>query len=201
MKIATGASYRIIRGVAYAAFHLIHPVVRVHGRENIPQGAAMLCCNHSAFSDPIWVVCAGKFEELPRTMAKKELLDTPVFGKFLQYVGAFPVDRDARDIAAVQTAMRALRAGHKVMIFPEGTRIRRGKTAEPHNGAILIASRMNVPVVPIYLTKSKRLFGRIDVVFGKPITLAFAGKKATPEELDTATADLMTQIYAMGEAL
>lgn len=201
MKIASKRSYHALRVVVRFAFRAVHPIVRVKGRENIPAGAAMLCCNHSSFSDPIWVIAFGSFDELPRTMAKKELLQIPIFGGFLRKIGAFPVDREGRDVAAIQTAMRALRSGSKVLIFPEGTRIRGGKTAEPHDGAVVIASRMNVPIVPIYLTAKKRLFGRIDLVFGKPIAPPFDRKKATEEELNRATVEMMAKIYAMGDAL
>ena len=57
-----------------------HPIIRVRGKENIPEGAAVMCCNHSAFSDPVWIIVYGNLPVLPRTMAKKEAIKTPVIG-------------------------------------------------------------------------------------------------------------------------
>ncbi len=201
MKIYSVGMYRFYRVILTIAFRFVHPIVRVKGRENIPEGAAMLCCNHSAFSDPIWIILAGKFPTLPRTMAKKEIIETPVLGKILQKLGAFPVDRAHNDIGAVRTAMRALRDGSKVLIFPEGTRIRRGKTVTPHNGAVLIAYRSHVPVVPIYLTTKKRFWAPLDIVFGKPFRPDFPEEKPSAEELDACTEKMMREIYDMGAAL
>ncbi len=199
MKIMPHWEYRAFRGVLNFLFHIAHPVIRVRGRENLPQGAAMLCCNHSSFSDPIWVIIGGNFDELPRTMAKKELSEIKPLWYLYRRLGAFSVDRGKSDIAALQTAMHTLRDGNKVLIFPEGTRMREGKEVHPHNGAVMLAARQNVPVVPIYLTAKKRFFGPINLIFGEPMTFPFAGRRATTEELDGATAELMAAIYALGE--
>lgn len=198
MKMMPHWEYRAFRNVLNVLLHIAHPVIRVRGRENLPDGAAMLCCNHSAFSDPIWVIVGGNFAELPRTMAKKELSKIVPLWYLYRRLGAFSVDRGNRDIASLQTAMHTLRDGKKVLIFPEGTRIRNGKKSEPHNGAVMLAARQNVPVVPIYLTARKRFLRPVDIVFGEPITFPFAGRKATTEELDSATAELMATIYALG---
>lgn len=200
MKMMPHWEYRALRAVLYGALRLVHPVVRIRGRENLPEGAAMLCCNHSSFSDPIWVIVGGNFDELPRTMAKKELSKNIPLWYLYRRLGAFAVDREGRDIAALQTAMHTLREGKKVLIFPEGTRMRPGKEVHPHSGAVMLAARQNVPLVPIYLTAKKRFWGPIDLIFGKPIIYPFAGRKATAEELDSATQELMAAIYAMGEA-
>ena len=201
MKIMPHWEYRVFRTVLMVLFRIAHPVIRVHGREKLPEGAAMLCCNHSSFSDPIWVIIAGNFDRLPRTMAKKELSKIAPLWYLYRRLGAFAVDRGGRDVAALQTAMHTLRDGDKVLIFPEGTRVRPNKEIHPHNGAVMLAARQNVPLVPIYLTAKKRFWGRVDIVFGDPITYPFAGRKASAEELDKATEELMATIYAMGEAL
>lgn len=198
MKLYSAGMYRFYRVILTVAFRFVHPIVRVKGRENIPQGAAMLCCNHSAFSDPIWIILTGRFPTLPRTMAKIEIIETPVLGKLLQKLGAFPVDREHRDIGAIRTAMRALRDGSKVLIFPEGTRIRKGKTVTPHNGAVMIAHRSHVPIVPIYLSTNKRFWAPLKVVFGKPFYPEFSTEKPTAEEMDACTENMMREIYAMG---
>lgn len=115
---------RILMGFA-------HPIVHVRGLENIPDGPAVICCNHSSFSDAIWVIVCSHQKRIFRTMAKKELFSHRVLGWFITKLGAFPVDREANDIHAVKTALGVLREGDKLLIFPEGTRVRGGRCFPP----------------------------------------------------------------------
>lgn len=192
-------TYRILRAFLAAWLRILHPVIHVHGRENIPEGPCMLCCNHSSFSDPIWVIVYGKLSRLPRIMAKQELMKLPVLGWLYRKLGAFPVDRGATDLKAVQTTLKTLREGNRVLIFPEGTRVRKGKQVEAHSGALLMANRAKVPVVPIYVSTKKHLFSRINLSFGEAYFPEYAAAKATPEELTLRSAELLEKIYAMGD--
>lgn len=201
MKMFSRRAYRALRAFIVVITRIWHPIIKVYGKENIPEGAAVICGNHSAFSDPIWIIMLANLPELPRTMAKQELLKIPVLGAFYRKMGAFPVDRSGTDIPAIKTAMKTIRDGNKLVIFPEGTRIRKGKKSVPHSGALLIATRTHVPVVPVFLSTKKRPFSKINIVYGKPYYPEFAGKHPTSEELDKLSADLMKQIYQMGENL
>lgn len=192
-------TYRILRAFLAAWLRILHPVIHVHGRENIPKGPCMLCCNHSSFSDPVWVIVYGKLSRLPRIMAKQELMKLPVLGWLYRKLGAFPVDRGATDLKAVQTTLKTLREGNRVLIFPEGTRVRKGKKVEAHSGALLMANRAKVPVVPIYVSTKKHLFSPILLRFGEPYFPEYAAAKATPEELTLRSAELLEKIYAMGD--
>ena len=195
MKPVSGWSYRFICAFLRGCLRFMHPIIHIKGRENLPQGAAMLCCNHSAFSDPIWVIVFGKCPTLPRSMAKKELLEAPVMGWLYRKLGAFPVDRGHADVGAIKTAMQTLKNGEKVLIFPEGTRIKKGRVSEPHSGAVMIAARMKVPV----LSTKKHFWQPVKLIYGKPYFPEYAGAKPTQEELEGRTAELMQTIYAMGE--
>ena len=201
MKMFSKRAYRVLRVCLLVVMRIWHPIIRVRGKENIPDGAAVMCCNHSAFSDPVWIIVYGNLPVLPRTMAKKEAIKTPVIGALYQKLGGFPVDRNGADISAVKTAMKTLKEGNKLIIFPEGTRIRGGKKSEPHNGAMLIAARAKAPVVPIFLSTKKRPFSKVDLVFGKPYDPEFSDKHPSTDEMDKLSADLMEQIYKMGEIL
>lgn len=192
-------TYRILRAFLAVWLRILHPVIHVHGRENIPEGPCMLCCNHSSFSDPVWVIVYGKLSRLPRIMAKQELMKLPVLGWLYRKLGAFPVDRGATDLKAVQTTLKTLREGNRVLIFPEGTRVRKGKKVEAHSGALLMANRAKVPVVPIYVSTKKHLFSRINLSFGEAYFPEYAAAKATPEELTLRSAELLEKIYAMGD--
>lgn len=201
MKMFSRGTYRFLRVIMLLLMRIVHPVIRVKGKENIPDTAVILACNHSSFSDPIFVVLYADLPVLPRTMAKKELMKLPVLGWLFRKLGAFPVDRDGADIAAIKTAMKTLRDGNKLVIFPEGTRVRKGKKSEAHSGAMLIATRTQTPVLPIYLTKKKKLFRRIDLVFGEPYLPQTADKRATEQELTELSEALLKHIYQLGEGL
>lgn len=191
--------YRFLAFAVRGALRVAHPVLRVEGREKLPEGAAVLCCNHSGMTDPIWVIAFGHLRCLPCTMAKKELFRFKPLAWFLRFVGGFPVDRGATDINAVKTSLQALKSGNKLLIFPEGTRVKKGMRVEAHSGALLIGSRMKAPIVPVYLSTKRRPFSAVRVIFGEPYFPEYAGAKPTNEELERRTAELMDQIYRMGD--
>lgn len=192
-------TYCFLRHFVSFFMRFAHPVVHVRGRENIPEGKVVIACNHSSLSDPVWIHLILRSRIVPMTMAKKELMDTPVIGKLCAKLGAFPVDRSKADLQSIKTALQCLRDDNKLIIFPEGTRIRKGKVSQPHNGTIMLACRGNAQILPIYLTAKKRPFCPLNIIIGKPYTPQIAGKRPTTEELDRLTAEMMNNIYQMGE--
>lgn len=192
-------TYKIIAFIVRICFRICHPVIRVEGRENIPAGSAVLCANHSNLTDPIWILAFARLEKLPRTMSKKELFSNPFMRWLMKKVGGFPVDRDSTDITAIKTAMQTLKQGNKLLIFPEGTRVRNGKPSQPHSGAVLIAHRMKAPIVPIYLSTEKGLFRPIRLIFGTPYSVDYGGDKPNAEALEQSAAEMMKTIYTLGE--
>ena len=155
---------RILMGFA-------HPIVHVRGLENIPDGPAVICCNHSSFSDAIWVIVCSHQKRIFHTMAKKELFSHRVLGWFITKLGAFPVDREANDIHAVKTALGVLREGDKLLIFPEGTRSKTGHMLPLLGGASLLALKSGCDVVPVYIEGNYKPFHRMKVHVGKPIVM------------------------------
>src|SRR6266566_2258423 len=100
--------------------------LRVRGRENVPaSGGFILACNHLSNFDawplamPIWP------RRWLRFMAKVELYWWPAT-YVLDAAGAFKVHRDRADVEAIETAVRLAREGNVVVVFPEGTRRRKG---------------------------------------------------------------------------
>ena len=182
---------RILMGFA-------HPIVHVRGLENIPDGPAVICCNHSSFSDAIWVIVCSHQKRIFRTMAKKELFSHRVLGWFITKLGAFPVDREANDIHAVKTALGVLREGDKLLIFPEGTRVREPGTVAVKGGAAMIAIRSGVQMLPVFIGRQKKLFSRVPIIFGKPYDPQYTGRKGTAEEYQANAEEVMRQAYALG---
>jgi len=189
--------YQLVR----AALRVWHPVFRVTGRENIPQGQNLVICgNHSGMMDPAWVLFAMKAsKECPAIVAKEEVMRIPVIGPILRHVGVFPVKRGENDVNAVKHGLAALKSGKSLLLFPEGTRVKKGKVVEPKSGAVMFAVRTGVPILPVYLENKRFPFSPMRCVIGAPWTPPVEGKKATPEELHNLARELMDKIYVLGE--
>jgi len=142
------------RGTWYAACRQVARVlfcvcfgIRVYHRERLPaSGGVLVISNHQSYLDPI-LVAVG----MPRPfhpMARESLFRFLPFARVIRSLHAFPVRRSAADLAAVREAMRRLKQGAVVLMFPEGTRTRDGSIAPLHGGPVTIAARAGVPVVP-----------------------------------------------------
>jgi 1-acyl-sn-glycerol-3-phosphate acyltransferase len=130
-------------------------------------------------------------------MAKSELFWTP-FKQFATAAGAFPVRRGEHDTAALETAARLCREGHIVVMFPEGTRRKKGMRkkyeARAHTGAARIALEAEVPLVPAGIVGTDRLgrLAKLRVAYGPPIQLDdLVGREDAPQ---VATERLMAAI-------
>lgn len=173
------SGYRLLTWAAIAVFRVycgvVHPV-RITGQENIPaEGGFMLCPNHVSFLDP--VICILYIRRKIRFMGKIELFKNRLVAGVLRDLGAFPVDRGRADLAAVREAIKTLRSGQGLGIFPQGTRSADNKRTQLHGGAALIVQRTGAPVIPMYIDGPYRYFRRTEVRIGAPVDLsAFEGK-------------------------
>ena len=197
--MSTDRYFHLLYAVIWPFFNLFHPV-RAEGRENIPEGAALICPNHTRASDPFFVVFAFKWKHTMRAMAKKQIMDVPVIGWILGKAGVFGVDRGSADINAVKTALRHLKEGSKLLMFPEGTRVDEGENVEAKTGAAMFAVRTGSPIVPVYIPAKKRWFRPTTVVIGEPFYPQVAGRKGTSEEYHAIANEVMERIRALGEA-
>jgi 1-acyl-sn-glycerol-3-phosphate acyltransferase len=129
-------------------FFLIYLRMQRIGREHLPRsGPLLLAANHRSFLDPFVI---GTLVRRPvYYMAKRELFQSRLQAWLLNALGAFPVDRGAGDHDAMRTAREILRRGDCVVIFPEGTRTRRGPLGEPHRGVGRLALETGAPVAPV----------------------------------------------------
>jgi 1-acyl-sn-glycerol-3-phosphate acyltransferase len=150
--------------------------LRARGKEQLPDGGYVLAANHNSNFDP-WPLGLPLFpRRYLRFMAKSELFWTP-FKQFATAAGAFPVRRGERDTLAIETAISLCREGHIVVMFPEGTRRKKGLRkkyeARAHTGAARIALDARVPLVPAGIVGTDRLgrLARLRVLYGAPIPL------------------------------
>ena len=120
---------------------------RAFGASRIPShGGVLLVSNHQSYLDPVILSLAPG--RMMSYMARRSLFRNPVFGGFLRAVNAFPVTRSGRDIGALREGIQRLQFGACLIVFPEGTRTSDGEIASLRSGALMMAARAGVPVVP-----------------------------------------------------
>lgn len=137
---------KIIRFMLHIFFRIFH-ALQFHGAENIPlKGPAIIAGNHPSFFDPV-VVQLGT-DRWVRFFALADLLDVPIVGWLIRKAGILPVVRGGDNEASVQKALRILRRGGVVGIFPEGRLSHRYTMGEPKPGVGRLAVQSGAPVVP-----------------------------------------------------
>ena len=193
-----GPAYLLIALASYLPVKLLFRL-RAEGSEHVPrEGGAVLAANHVSNFDP-WPLGLPLFpRRYLRFMAKSELYWWP-----LRYVldlgGAFPVRRGQRDEEAIETAVRLCREGELVVMFPEGTRRRKGLRkkweARPHTGAARIAIAAGVPLIPAAIkgTDSLARLGPLRVRYGEPL--------APSDDPAETTERLMAEIHRLEATL
>lgn len=195
-----GWIYRVLYVFVRTVFFFWHPIYRVEGRENVlTTGKMIICANHSGMADPLWVVASLNMGHIPRIMAKKESLSYPVIGRILSKLKVIGVDRGMADVHAIKEGLRALKEEQQLLIFPEGTRVRRREDSNPKGGAVLLAAKTNAPILPVYISMRTAPFQPVKCVIGKPYEVRFTGKRPTDEEMELSIRELMDKIYTMGE--
>lgn len=198
-KKGTDRLYHILFWPVFLVFSIFHPV-RMIGRSNIPEGAAVIAANHSAYADPMMVIMAFGYHNPLRVMAKEELFHIPVLGWLLIKLGIFGVNRGQNDIAAVKRAIKVLKEGCKLLLFPEGTRVSSPEeSTEAKTGAVMFAVRAGAPVVPVYIPRKKHWFRFTRITVGETYYPDVPARRATPEDYQRAADELMRRIYALGE--
>jgi 1-acyl-sn-glycerol-3-phosphate acyltransferase len=172
----------------------------------VPDGGCVLACNHVSSFDP-WVLGMPLWpKRFLRFMAKSELYWWPLKA-VLDRVGAFPVRRGQRDVAAIETAVRLAREGHVVTMFPEGTRRTKGLVkrfeARPRSGAARIALEAGVPLVPAAVKGTDKLtrLGRLSVAYGAPVEIDDLRGIDFGEAAHEATERLMARIAELEASL
>lgn len=165
----------------------------VYGEENIIERPCLICANHSNYIDPILIALAYGGHRPIHFMAKIELFKYKALGTLMTKLGAFGVDRDGADISAIRMVMKYIRAGEMVGIFPEGTRVSTDGAVEAKSGAVRMAAKLKVPIVPVYINRRKWIFRKVKIVIGEPIYVA-----SNTEDFQQVTNELMNTIAEMG---
>lgn len=168
--------------------------IKIYGKENMPKDTGIIVAiNHRSNWD---VLIAGSCS--PRRlgfMAKSELFKNKAFGWLISKLGAFPVQRGKGDISAIKAALTRLRNNDVVAMFPEGKRVKANEDVSAKPGAVMLATRAGVPIVPIKIKGKYRWLSKISVIIGEPIYYAdYSGEKISVEQLQLLSDSLLKTI-------
>ena len=169
---------------------------RFIGRENLVPGAAIVCGNHTANIDSVLVVLALGPKKQYAAMAKKELFQIPILKQLLKAFGAYPVSRGENDLSAIKYSLKAIKKGEKLIIFPEGTRVKPGMKSEPKAGSAMLALRTSIPIIPVYITPGWKAFKGCTLTFGEPYYPQVEGKP-TAKDYQEVTEEIMRRVHAL----
>ena len=196
--------YPPVIGAARTMFRVLDNRIRVEGAEHIPRtGGAVIACNHVSYLDFIFCgLGARPAKRLTRFMAKQEIFDNKIAGPLMRGMHHIPVDR-AAGIASYREALEKLKDGEVVGVFPEATISRSFTVKEIKSGAVRMAAAAGVPVVPMALWGTQRLWtkGRpkdltrrhvpISILIGEPM------RPAKGDDWDVVTKELRDRMSAL----
>ena len=163
------------------------------GLENIPRsGPLLIVANHNTYFDPFWI--AVRIRRATRFMAWDKIFTIPVAGTVFRWLGAFPVNLESPESRALKDAVRILRNGEALVIFPEGGRSPDGNLLPFKEGAAHLALKLGVTILPVVVHGGWHVWGpemrlplprKVQVEYLAPIS---------PEQFGTSVAGLTRQI-------
>jgi 1-acyl-sn-glycerol-3-phosphate acyltransferase len=207
--------YAILKPVAVFLMRRLFQLTRT-GQEHVPAaGPVLLVANHSSVLDPALV--GGAADRELCFLAKAELFAIPGFGRLIRGLNARPLRRGEADASALRDALRLLREGRALLIFPEGTRGPEGALRPAKAGAGMLAVLSGATVVPVYVSGSGAAWPRgrrlprrtpVTVTFGRPLPVeaaAVGGARkdryaAVSRAMMAALAELREQVLGTARA-
>jgi len=202
---AHASFYWTIKGLAWPVTRA-YVRLRIKGLQHVPiHGPCILVANHTSYADA--VVLGSAF---PRRISF--LITAPIYRMkrlrwFYYMMGSISVSPDTADPGALKAALKTLREGRVVGIFPEGQRMGDARLGSGKAGVALLASRGRVPVIPAAIIGAHEAMPigsmfprprRIHVVFGRPMEFPSTdGSRPSREQLNVFADQVMRAIGAL----
>ncbi|MEW6417921.1 MAG: lysophospholipid acyltransferase family protein [Nitrospirota bacterium] len=165
---------KIICSIFFKVFYRLEVI----GAENVPkEGGVIVAANHVSYLDPPVIGVALKRQ--PTYMAKEGLFKIPLLGALIRLF-SFPVRRGRPQPSIIKEAIKKLKQGELIVMFPEGSRSVDGNILDAKRGVGAIAAISRMPVVPTLIKGTERALpvgarflrpARITVIFGNPIVI------------------------------
>lgn len=178
-----------ITGIVPAWFWVRPKVVSVTGqRPKKVKGGVLIAANHVTFIDPIIVHLAFWYRRL-WSLATKDLFSSKFRTYFFTRCHCIIVDKQNFTVGALRGVCDRLKEGKAVSIFPEGSVNQENEDVRAYkSGAILMAHLAKKPILPVYIHKPERKFGRYHVVVGDPIDISsMCGAIPSVEDIKAAS--------------
>lgn len=170
--------------------------LRWEGRENLPDGPALILSNHASLFDPFFTIMAAK--RPIHFLATQAAMQDPVLGRVLQTFGSVPKKKFVADASAIRQLKKWADLGGLVGSYPEGERSWDGELLPLLPGIESLARLLKVPVIPVQVLNADRVMprwaarrrtGRVKVVFGEPVEFE---RKTKPELIRSWLVDKLT---------
>ena len=187
--------YKVLKSICKILMKILYRP-KVEGTENIPKDKSqplIYCGNHRTYADPPLIVVTAKRHV--RFLAKEELRENPLFAFLGMVFDGIYVKRDAKDVAALKTTLKALKDGESIALFPEGTRNGMEKGEKAKDGAAFFAVRTGAKVIPVGISGGEKPFKKMYIKYGQP--LDFSGR--SKDELDKVTDEIMEKIIELAK--
>lgn len=201
-EIKFSKGYEMLRPLGVVVNKLQYKIEYV-GLENVPaEGGFILAANHVNTLDPVFIAIGLKDRQI-HYMGKKELFENAFTNWLFTKANAFPIARGKADSEALNYAIRDVKEGNILGIFPEGTRSRTGKMGRAKSGVAVIAKAAKADILPVAFcsTDNFKKHTKLTVRFGKmiPFEELNLGEDSGREELKAAATYVMDKIAALQE--
>ncbi len=201
-KIKEGRLYDNMRPVGRLVEKMLYKVEYI-GEENIPEnGGFILASNHVNALDPVFIALGMKKRQL-HFMGKKELFENPVVKFFLSKLNGFPIVRGGADSEALNYAIRIVKEGYVLGMFPEGTRSKDYKPARAKSGVAVIAKEAKADILPvaIYTSDDMKKGTKLTIRYGELIPFEKLGisDDSSRDEIRECAQNVMDEIKKLWE--
>lgn len=189
--------FRTLRRAEPFLYRPFFPYKKYGHTEQFRDRAYIFVGNHLSVLDVVFAAIASN--RAMHYMAKKSLFEKGLMKKFVNKCECIPVNRDGTDVRAVMLAMKYLKAGESVCIFPEGTRNKTDEIFLPFKGgAAAISIKTKTPIVPFVQVKKIRFLRRSHVLYGEPIEFTeYYDRRLTEEDIQKCDDILRDKLYEM----
>lgn len=174
--------HRVQRFASWGLF----PIKKYGHTEPFNDRSYIIVANHLSLFDVLPAAIAT--DKPVHFLAKKELFEKGIGKWFANKCECIPVNRDGTDVRAIMQAMKYLKEGASVCIFPEGTRNKTDEMLLPFkSGAAALSIKTKTPIIPVVQVRKIKAFKKMHVYYGEPFELTeFYGKKLTQEDIEKA---------------
>jgi 1-acyl-sn-glycerol-3-phosphate acyltransferase len=183
-KKAGAGSKRVETALPEWSINLLRPMIGLGSRilwrlehkgvENIPTNSGLIiAANHQSYGDPFWLAMPVK--RPIRFLAWSEAFSWPIVGKAIRLLGAWPLNVQASDPAAIRRSLTWLRDSGVIVIFPEGGRgLPDGSMVRMKGGAVRMALEAGVPILPVTIRGANRVWpsnklfprpGKVEIIY------------------------------------